>query len=585
MNPSPRACSSTTYYTRVLLVLLLAFTMAMAGALPGGSPADAQEDVPTFSVGLDTGGLVGSGWVPGTDVTVTVGDPGDPTETAVGSVDDGGWWRINVDADLAPGTLVTVTDGDTTKEHLVAHLELDVDPATAVVSGEAEPGTTVTVSLLQWPDGPGGPEVIHEEDVVADAEGSWTVDLGAEGFEFDERHMVFVAVVDAEGDSTLLVWSLPSGVCPAPSATPAFPDVSADNVHVDGIDCAAYHEIALGYADGTYRPANGVRRDQMASFIVRTLDTAGHTLPSPDHSFTDIAGNTHEQAIGQLAAADIVLGRTPTDYAPDRTVTRDQMASYLVRALEWAHDTTYTAPKSPFTDIAGNTHEQAIDIAYDLGLTTGRTETTYEPRIDVRRDQMATFLVRLLGHLVDGAEPTPAVFGVVTDVETDAPVAGATIQHQDGQTTTDEDGAYAVVGLDVGDPSLFVYADGYMPKHATFAYEGTPVELDIALVPQTGPPDVAGTVTDAATGEPVDGAEVALFWEDADDRWPSVPSDADGVYRLWGVDVDREFRLRVIGPSHVEEFPGWDAEVVEVTEVLVYDGGDTLIVDIALESP
>ena len=399
MNPSPRACSSTTYYTRVLLVLLLAFTMAMAGALPGGSPADAQEDVPTFSVGLDTGGLVGSGWVPGTDVTVTVGDPGDPTETAVGSVDDGGWWRINVDADLAPGTLVTVTDGDTTKEHLVAHLELDVDPATAVVSGEAEPGTTVTVSLLQWPDGPGGPEVIHEEDVVADAEGSWTVDLGAEGFEFDERHMVFVAVVDAEGDSTLLVWSLPSGVCPAPSATPAFPDVSADNVHVDGIDCAAYHEIALGYTDGTYRPANGVRRDQMASFIARTLDTAGHTLPSLDHTFTDIAGNTHEQAIGQLAAADIVLGRTPTDYAPDRTVTRDQMASYLVRALEWAHDTTYTAPKSPFTDIAGNTHEQAIDIAYDLGLTTGRTETTYEPRIDVRRDQMASFLVRLLSEL------------------------------------------------------------------------------------------------------------------------------------------------------------------------------------------
>jgi hypothetical protein len=187
------------------------------------------------------------------------------------------------------------------------------------------------------------------------------------------------------------------GVCPrTETATPAFPDVSPDNVHVYAIDCAAYHEIALGYADGTYGPADGVRRDQMASFIVRTLEAAGHTLPTAAHTFTDIAGSPHEQAIGQLAAADIVLGRTPTEYAPARTVTRDQMASYLVRALDWALDTTHTAPASPFTDIAGNTHEQAIHTAYDLELTTGRTATTYEPRMDVRRDQMASFLIRLL---------------------------------------------------------------------------------------------------------------------------------------------------------------------------------------------
>ena len=555
-------------------MLLLAFSTLLAGGLPNGSPVDAQEDVPTFSVDPDTGGLVGSGWVAGADVTVTVGDPDDPTETVEGSVDDGGWIRINIDADLAPGTLVTVTDGDTVKEHLVAHLELDVDPATAVVSGEAEPGTTVTVRLLRWPDGPGGPETLYDEEVVADAEGAWTVDLGAAGFELDDRHMVFAEVIDADGDSTLLVWSLPSpqiqvypeldeirgrgftsgaevgitvddeyattsqsdafgdfdvvvdhdlqpgqlvtvadgtltrehtilplaiehidvetnvvsgvgeplywvmvahlpahdehpshlrgtdatangtwsidfnddqpdnplgapldiepgmlmsagqfdedghltgmfriataddpdpvdpdpivGVCPAPRAIPVFPDVSPDNVHVHAIDCAAYHEITLGYADGTYRPANGVRRDQMASFIVRTLEAAGHTLPATDHTFTDIAGNTHETAIGQLAAADIVLGRSATEYAPARTVTRDQMASYLVRALDWALDTTHTAPASPFTDIAGNTHEQAIHTAYDLELTTGRTPTTYEPRMDVRRDQMASFLVRLL---------------------------------------------------------------------------------------------------------------------------------------------------------------------------------------------
>ena len=186
------------------------------------------------------------------------------------------------------------------------------------------------------------------------------------------------------------------GVCPAPRNISMFTDVSAGNVHVHAIDCAAYHEVALGYPDGTYGPADGVRRDQMASFIIRTLEAPGHTLPTGQHAFTDVAGNAHEQAIGQLAAANIVLGRTPTSYAPAGTVTRDQMASYLVRALDWALDTTHTAPSSPFTDIAGNTHEQAINTAFGLELTTGSTDTSYAPGPDVRRDQMASFLVRLL---------------------------------------------------------------------------------------------------------------------------------------------------------------------------------------------
>ena len=391
---------------RLLLVLLLAFSTLLAGGLAGGAPVDAQEDTPHFNVEPATSLVVGSGWLAGAPVTVTVGEVDNPVVTASGYVDDGGWFRVTVDAELPPGTLVTVGDGETAKNHVVATLELDVDPATAVAAGEAEPGTAVTVSLLEWTDGSGGPSTVHEEIVIADAEGVWSVDLAASGFELNERHMVFATVIDDDGDGTLRVWSLEPGadpvvgVCPAPSDTPAYPDVTADNVHVHAIDCTAYHEIALGYADGTYRPANGVRRDHMASFIVRTLEAAGHTLPSPDHTFTDLDGNTHEQAIGQLAEADIVLGRTPTSYAPERTVTRDQMASYLIRALEWAHDTPFTATKSPFTDIAGNTHEQAIDLAYELGLTTGRTETTYAPRIEVRRDQMASFLVRLLPELL-----------------------------------------------------------------------------------------------------------------------------------------------------------------------------------------
>jgi hypothetical protein len=566
-------------------VVLLAFSTLLAGGLPGSAPVEAQEPPPFFFVEPESGLVGGGGWLQDATVTVLIGDPDDPDETQTASVFDDGWFMVGVGSQIEPGMLVTVTDGTTTKDYVVFPLTLDLDIATGMVTGTTAPGETVRITVLEWPDGPGGPSGIHEELVQADAEGDFAADLAASDIELHERHSVIANVADDTGDSTQvaravvepspqiqvypeidevrglgfpgrtaeiavdgvqvatadidtfgdfrtvvdidlepgqvvrvtagdvapeheilplailaidietnvvsgvgepLYWTLagrlpshdepPShlrgtnaaadgtwsidfsdeqadnplgealdiepgmlmsagqfddaghltgvfriataaepdpvdpdpvdpdpvdpdpivGVCPAPRATSAFSDVPVDNVHRHNIDCAAFHEIALGYPDGTYRPANGVQRDQMASFIVRTLEAAGHTLPAAEHTFTDIAGNTHERAIGQLAAADIVRGRTATTYAPAGTVTRDQMASYLVRALDWALDTTHTAPASPFTDVAGNTHEQAIHTAYDLELTTGRTATTYEPRMDVRRDQMASFLIRLL---------------------------------------------------------------------------------------------------------------------------------------------------------------------------------------------
>jgi hypothetical protein len=179
-----------------------------------------------------------------------------------------------------------------------------------------------------------------------------------------------------------------------------FEDVSEANVHLGSIRCGTYLEIVRGYPDGTFRPELGVRRDQMASFIARTVTAAGVSLPEAQHGFADLGGNAHEEAIGQLAAAGIVRGTTSTSYSPARVVTRDQMATYLVRTLEWSRDEQLTAPRSPYTDIAGNTHRRSIDVAHDQGLTVGRTPTTYGPRDSVRRGQSATFAMRLLGRII-----------------------------------------------------------------------------------------------------------------------------------------------------------------------------------------
>ncbi len=292
----------------------------------------------------------------------------------------------------------TVVEVDITLIPLTAPADVT---GTVTDARSGEPLIGAEVSLFWEDDGPRIPSVPTDEA------GSYAIRGVDQGRAFRLRVIAPWQLEDFPGwDAAALVsgvrtfdGSTPVVIDLAVEPKPTFDDVPDSNTHAGAISAIVAADITLGFPDGTYRPGDEVTRGQMASFIARTLDAAGHILPSPDHTFTDIGGNTHEQAIGQLAAADIVLGRTPTDYAPARTVSRDQMASYLVRAIEWAQDTTYTAPKSPFTDIAGNTHEQAIDLAYELGLTNGRTETTYEPRIDVRRDQMASFLMRLLPEL------------------------------------------------------------------------------------------------------------------------------------------------------------------------------------------
>jgi hypothetical protein len=179
-------------------------------------------------------------------------------------------------------------------------------------------------------------------------------------------------------------------------ADPAgFPDVTG-GVHAGNIECVAGYGIALGFRDGTYGPLRDVRRDQMASFIARMLRSGGVDLPaSPPDAFDDDDGSTHELAINQLAALGIVQGRGAGVYAPLDEVTRAQMASFVVRAVEYALGEDLPSPRSPFTDVpSGGPHTSNIDAAYAAGIVQGVTSTTYAPNEDVRRDQMASFIAR-----------------------------------------------------------------------------------------------------------------------------------------------------------------------------------------------
>ncbi len=177
-----------------------------------------------------------------------------------------------------------------------------------------------------------------------------------------------------------------------------------DPVHLASVDCVFAQGISIGTQGGTYMPEGMTRRDQMASFIVRALEAAGYDVPAAgDQGFTDIAGNVHADNINRLANIGVTLGRSATTYAPAQLVRRDQMASFIVRAVEWAYGEDDIAvgdddPVQDFSDVSSsNVHRQNIDVGSTvLGLIAGKTQTTYAPAAFVRREQMASFLVRVV---------------------------------------------------------------------------------------------------------------------------------------------------------------------------------------------
>ncbi len=199
--------------------------------------------------------------------------------------------------------------------------------------------------------------------------------------------------------------------CPENAGIPdgGFSDVPMGSFFNEAVNCLAYYAVTTGVTPTTYGPGAEVTRAQMALFLGRGAAAAGVLLSSspPDAGFADIGGLSAaaQLAINQLAHAGIVNGKTPTTYEPASTVTRQQMALFLTRY--WDVSTigpggSYTAAYSgaPFTDIGSTTIEanQAINAAWDLGIATGTTATTYNPLGTVNRGQMALFLTRMYAH-------------------------------------------------------------------------------------------------------------------------------------------------------------------------------------------
>ncbi|MFA9429684.1 S-layer homology domain-containing protein [Egicoccus sp. AB-alg2] len=198
-----------------------------------------------------------------------------------------------------------------------------------------------------------------------------------------------------------------------------FDDVDADNVHEEAILCAAEWGIALGKAQSDdYDISARTRRDQMASFIGRAIEVViDDEIPiDPDiDQFPDVAAQgdrqVHADYILKLRSIGVVEGRTDGNYYPRSAVRRDAMATFIGRAIAYmvTGDAQGDVPPGvegdAFPDLGNidGDHRNMINAlaAEDVRVVAGRANGTYGPRAFVRRDQMASFIMRGVSYAVD----------------------------------------------------------------------------------------------------------------------------------------------------------------------------------------
>jgi PKD repeat protein len=130
---------------------------------------------------------------------------------------------------------------------------------------------------------------------------------------------------------------------PAGPSRPSFSDVSPDYWAYRHIEYIKGANIILGYPNGTYRPNGQVNRGEAAVFFARSLvsptgeEGLKSYVPPARPTFRDVTPTNSwawcYKHVEFLVSQGVAFGYADGRYHPGDTLSRDQVAVYLVRAF------------------------------------------------------------------------------------------------------------------------------------------------------------------------------------------------------------------------------------------------------------
>lgn len=179
----------------------------------------------------------------------------------------------------------------------------------------------------------------------------------------------------------------------------AFTDLDAKAWYHEGVDYALTNGLMNGVGGGKFEPDGQLTRAQLVTVLYRAAgepDTGKQVNP-----FTDVPDDTwYTKAVIWAANNGIVNGVAKNTFAPDDSITREQIAAMLYRyaGAEAAKEDKLAA----FPDAAkvSDWAKEALNWAVASGLINGVADANgtanLEPQATATRAQIATILMRWL---------------------------------------------------------------------------------------------------------------------------------------------------------------------------------------------
>ncbi len=187
-----------------------------------------------------------------------------------------------------------------------------------------------------------------------------------------------------------------------------FHDVGPSHWAYSFVNTLAWRGITAGCAPGLYCPTTTVSRAEMAVFLLVAEHGASYAPPAcTTPVFADVPCSHWAAAwINQLAAEGITGGCGGGNYCPSNPVTRADMAVFLLATK----DRGFAPPPATgtvFTDVP-KTHWAAawIEELSRRGISAGCAPGLYCPTTTVSRAEMAVFLGATWGFVAPSVDPT-----------------------------------------------------------------------------------------------------------------------------------------------------------------------------------
>jgi hypothetical protein len=181
----------------------------------------------------------------------------------------------------------------------------------------------------------------------------------------------------------------------------AFQDIAEKHYAKSAIETLASKLIVTGYQDGSYQTGKRITRAEFAELLTRALGLT----PKPENGvkFNDVnADDWFADSVGAAVKAGLVQGYSDNTFKANQTITRQEMAVMIAKALALggydADEQAISGQVPSFGDLGSIAAWAKDDVRYvaEAGIIQGTIDGNIEPNAPADRAQSAMMLYRML---------------------------------------------------------------------------------------------------------------------------------------------------------------------------------------------